>query len=178
VQINNCPLCKAPLELIVKVVCGRGVSFQLAKILKRKLESCATLLHLQSKALAVGVEFRGVHALDVGHAGLVLAAVLDTKGVLEDVGALGEVVDVEVRGGIFGGFVVAEAVLVFVAGEDIDGFGATGAMVFHVEVFHVTVGTQFDADHEFVTDFSFSVGREEFRAFFGVLFEVDGFCEF
>lgn len=47
------------------------------------------LLHFQSKTLAVGVELWSVHALDVGHTSLVLAAVLDANRVFEDVGAFG-----------------------------------------------------------------------------------------
>ena len=55
---------------------------------------------------AVAVEFRGVHALDVGDTGLVTAAVEHFHRVLEDVGALGKVVDEEVAGGVSGGLVV------------------------------------------------------------------------
>ena len=43
----------------------------------------------------MAVELGGIHALDVGHAGLVFALVLDTHAVLEDVDSLGQIVDVE-----------------------------------------------------------------------------------
>lgn len=125
----------------------------------------------------MGVELRGVHALDVGHAGLVLTTVLDAEGVLKDVGAFGEVVYVEVGGGVLGGFEVAETILIFVAGEDVDWLGTAGTVVFHVDVFHVAVDTEFDADYEFVTDCSFAIGREEFGAFLGGFLEVDGFIQ-
>ena len=44
----------------------------------------------------VAVELRGVEALDIGHAALVLALVLNTHTVFEDVDTFGKVVDVEV----------------------------------------------------------------------------------
>ena len=43
----------------------------------------------------MAVELGCIHALDIGHAGLVFALVLDTHAVLEDVDALGKIVDVE-----------------------------------------------------------------------------------
>ena len=44
----------------------------------------------------VAVKLGGVQALDVGHAALVLALMLDTHTVFEDVDTFGQVVDVEV----------------------------------------------------------------------------------
>jgi hypothetical protein len=54
----------------------------------------------QLKALRMAVELRGVHALDAGHAGLVIAPVLDAHGILEHVGALREVINEEMTGGV------------------------------------------------------------------------------
>jgi len=62
----------------------------------------------------MAVEFGSVHALDVGGAGLVPTLVNDARGVLEDVGALGQVVDEEVRSRIAGRLVVSQSILVLV----------------------------------------------------------------
>ena len=63
----------------------------------------------------MAVEFRCVHALDVRNAALVLALMLDAHTVLEDVDALGQLVDVEMRSGVTGRLVVAETILILVA---------------------------------------------------------------
>ena len=47
-------------------------------------------------ALGMTVEFRCVHALDIGHPGLVLALMLHPHIVFEHIDTLGQVIDVEV----------------------------------------------------------------------------------
>ena len=64
----------------------------------------------------MAVEFWCVHALDLCHSCLVAAFVLDSYRILEDIDALGQIVDEKVAGG----FVVVQAVLVFVFGRTTD----------------------------------------------------------
>ena len=72
-------------------------------------------LHRQRQALAVAVELRRIHALDLGDAGLVLAAKLDARRILEDVGALGQVINEEVARHVAGALVIGQAILILVA---------------------------------------------------------------
>lgn len=89
--------------------------------IKRKVG--AGLLNLEKDALGVAVELGGAHALDLRDAALVTAFELHAGGVLEDVGALCQVVDEEVAGGVASAFVVAAAVLVVVAAEHVNRLG-------------------------------------------------------
>ena len=99
----------------------------------------------------MAVEFRGVHALHVGHTGLVLAAMLDADGVFEDVHALGQVIEVEVRSRIAGRLVITETILILVSGKNVHGLGATTAMILQMDVLHIAVGAKFDPDDQFIT---------------------------
>ncbi len=71
----------------------------------------------QTHAGGVAVELGGVHGLDLGEAALILAAQLDAAGVFKDVNAFRQVIDEEMAGGVAGGFVIGQAVLVTVLGE-------------------------------------------------------------
>ena len=102
-------------------------------------------------ARRVAVELRRVQALDACHSALVLAFVLDADVVLEDVNALGQVVDVEVRGRVAGHVVIPEAVLILVLAEHVGGLGAAAALVLHVDVLHIAIGAEHEAHDEFVT---------------------------
>ena len=121
----------------------------------------------------MAVEFRCVHALDVRDTGLVTAAVEHLHRVLEDISALGQVVDEEVAGGIAGGFVVGQAVLIFVAGKHIDRLGAAAPLILQVDKFHVAVGSQNQAHNEFVSRLEIAVERLEHLTRFFVLTNVD-----
>ena len=123
----------------------------------------------------MAIELRGVHALNQSHAALVLAFVLDATGVFEDIRALGQVADEEVASGVFGRLVVAEAVLVFVAGEDVDGFGAAAPLVLHVDVLHVSIDTKDDAGDEFVANREGASHWLELGALLGIYLGVKGF---
>ena len=63
----------------------------------------------------MAVEFGCIHALDIGDAALVLAFVLNARAVFKRIDTFGQVVEVEVRGGVSGAFVVTTAVLILVA---------------------------------------------------------------
>ena len=74
------------------------------------------LLDFQNDALRMTVELRGVHALHMGHTGLIFSAVLNPDGIFEDIGALGQIIQVEMRCRVTGGLVIAQTVLIFVSG--------------------------------------------------------------
>ena len=74
------------------------------------------LLDCQTDALRMTVELRGVHALHMGHTGLIFSAVLNPDGIFEYICALGQIIQVEVRCGVTGGLVIAQTVLIFVSG--------------------------------------------------------------
>lgn len=100
----------------------------------------------------MAAEFGGVHAFDARHAGLVFAAELDPCRVLENVSTGAEEVDEEMARRVAGRFVVAKAILVTVAREDVHRFGAAAAVIAEVDVFEVAVAFEDDANDEFVTD--------------------------
>src|SRR5262245_62082582 len=109
-------------------------------------------IHSERQAFRVAVELGSVHALDVRDTGLVFATMLDARAVLEDVNALGQVIDEEVAGGVARAFVIGEAVLVFVLAEHVHRLGAAAALVLEMDVFHVAIDAQLDADDQFVAD--------------------------
>ena len=74
------------------------------------------LLDFQNDALRMTVELRGVHALRMGHTGLIFSAVLNPDGIFEDIGSLGQIIQVEMRCRVTGGLVIAQTVLIFVSG--------------------------------------------------------------
>ena len=98
----------------------------------------------------MAIELGCVHALHVGHAGLILPAVLNPDGIFEDIGSLGQVIQVEVRGRVPGGLVITKSVLILVTGKDVDRFGPASAVILHMNILHVPVGTQLDPDDQFV----------------------------
>ena len=71
----------------------------------------------------MAVEFRRVHALNLGHACLIAAAMLNAHGVFEDVNTLRQVVDEEVTGRVTSRLVVVQPVLKLVFREDVDRLG-------------------------------------------------------
>ena len=73
---------------------------------------CRKLLDFDREAFAVTIEFRRVHALDVGNPGLILAPQLNARRVLKNIRLLGKVVDEEVARRIARRFVVTESVLI------------------------------------------------------------------
>src|SRR5688572_5988009 len=111
----------------------------------------ARSIHGDRQAFGVAVELGRVHALDLGDAGLVTAFVLDARGIFKDVNSFRQVIDKKVAGGIAGRFVVAQAVLVFVARQDVNRFRATATLVFKVDVFHIAIHAQFDPHDQFVS---------------------------
>ena len=74
------------------------------------------LLDFQTYALRMTVELRGVHALHISHSGLIFSTMLNPDGIFEYIGALGQVIQVEVGCGVTGGLVIAQTVLIFVSG--------------------------------------------------------------
>ena len=74
------------------------------------------LLDFQNDALRMTVKLRGVHALHMGHTGLIFSAVLNPEGIFEYIGALGQVIQVEVGCGVTGRLIIAQTVLIFVSG--------------------------------------------------------------
>ena len=96
------------------------------------------------------VELGGVHALHVGHAGLILPAVLNPDGIFEDIRPLGQVIQVEVRGRVPGGFVITKPVLILVTGKDVNRFGTASAVILDVNVFHIAIGAKLDPDDQLV----------------------------
>ena len=74
------------------------------------------LLDFQNDALRMTVELRGVHALHMGHTGLIFSTVLNPDGIFEYIGALGQIIQIEVGCGVTGGLVIAQTVLIFVCG--------------------------------------------------------------
>ena len=54
--------------------------------------------------------------MHMGHTGLIFSAVLNPDGIFEYIGALGQIIQVEMRCGVTGGLVIAETVLIFVSG--------------------------------------------------------------
>jgi hypothetical protein len=62
------------------------------------------------------VELRGVYALHMGHTGLIFSTVLNPDGIFEYIGALGQIIQVEVGSRVTGGLVIAKTVLIFVSG--------------------------------------------------------------
>jgi hypothetical protein len=62
------------------------------------------------------VELRGVHALHMGHTGLIFSTVLNTDGIFEYIGAFGQIIQIEVGCGVTGGLIIAQTVLIFVSG--------------------------------------------------------------
>ena len=93
------------------------------------------LFHIQYQAFGMGIEIGRVHALDFGDAGLVAAFELHPQLVFKDIGAFGQVVDKEMAGCVFGRLVIGQAVMVAVAGEDIDRLKAAAAQILQVHVF-------------------------------------------
>ena len=76
----------------------------------------SVLLNFQTDALRMTVKLRGVHALHIGHTGLIFSAVLNTDGIFEYICSLGQIIQVEVGCGVTGGLVIAQTVLIFVSG--------------------------------------------------------------
>ena len=74
------------------------------------------LLDSQDDALRMTVELRGVHALHMGHTGLIFSTVLNPDGIFEYIGALGQIIQVEVGSRVTGRLVIAKTVLIFVSG--------------------------------------------------------------
>ena len=74
------------------------------------------LLDSQDDALRMTVELRGVHALHMGHTGLIFSTVLNTDGIFEYIGALGQIIQIEMGCGVTGGLIIAQTVLIFVSG--------------------------------------------------------------
>ena len=74
------------------------------------------LLNFQTDALRMTVKLRGVHALHIGHSGLILSTVLNPDGIFEYIGALGQIIQIEVGCSVTGGLVIAQTVLIFVCG--------------------------------------------------------------
>ena len=102
---------------------------------------------------------------------------LDAGGVFKDVGAFGEAIDEEVGGGVACAFVVGEAVLPFVAAEHVDRFGATSPLILHVDKLEVAVGTQFDANHQFISRGERTRDGFEDRSAFAGLLDPEGLSE-
>ena len=69
---------------------------------KREIWPNSQLFHCQEEAFRVAIEFRGIHALDFGHPGLIFAFVDHSSGVFENVDTLGQVIDKEMARGIAG----------------------------------------------------------------------------
>ena len=111
------------------------------------------LLDFQTDALRMAVKFRSVHALHMGHTGLIFSTVLNPNGIFEDIGALGQIIQIEMECGVTGGLVIAQTILIFVSGNDIDRFSSASTMVLHVNIFHVPVSTQFDPHDQFISHF-------------------------
>ena len=76
----------------------------------------STLLNFQPDALRMAVELRGIHALHMGHAGLIFTAVLDPDRIFEYISTLGQIIQIEVGCRVTGGLVIAQTVLIFVCG--------------------------------------------------------------
>ena len=76
----------------------------------------SALLDFQTDTLRMAVELRGIHALHMGHTGLIFSTVLDPDGIFEYIGALGQIIQIEVGCGVTGGLVIAQTVLIFVCG--------------------------------------------------------------
>ena len=74
------------------------------------------LLDFQTDASRMTVELGGVHTLHMGHTGLIFSKVLDPDGIFEYIGALGQIIQIEVGCGVTGGLVIAQTVLIFVCG--------------------------------------------------------------
>src|SRR6056297_1989305 len=104
---------------------------------------CKSLDH-DWNAFAVTVEFRCVHALDVGDPGFILTAKLDPSGILEHVRSLGQIVDKEVTGSVSRRFIIAQAILILVPRQHVDWLGSAPAVVLQMHVLHVAVGPQHD----------------------------------
>lgn len=72
------------------------------------------------------------------------------------------------RGGVAGHVVVPEAVLILVVAEHVGGLGAAAALVFHVDIFHIAIGAEYEAHDQFITTFEAAADGFELRAFRGV----------
>ena len=105
------------------------------------------------------VELGGVHALHMGHTGLIFSAVLNPDGLFEYIGALAQKIQVEMRCRVTGGLVIAQTVLIFVSGQNIDRFGSASAMVLHMNILHIPVGVQFDPNYQLISHFDGTPNR-------------------
>ena len=83
---------------------------------EQERKEAESLFHHQANALGVTVELGSIHALNVGHASLILAAVLYAHGIFKDIDSFGQVIQIEVRSRVAGGLIVTQAILVLVAG--------------------------------------------------------------
>ena len=100
----------------------------------------------------MGGEFGGVHALDSSDAVGEISFVGDAQWVFEDIGALAEIIEKEIGGGVFGGLVISEIVLPAVTGNYVFRFHGGGTHVFHMNILHGTIHTEFDTDLDAVAD--------------------------
>ena len=107
----------------------------------------------QGVAFGVTVKLRSIQALDAGHSTLVITLVLNAYAVFKDVGALRQVVDVEMRGCVAGALIVPKAVLIAIAAQHIRWLGPATTLVLHVNVFHVAVSTQDDPNNHLIANF-------------------------
>jgi len=125
------------------------------------------LLHHERQALAVAVETPARTCTGFGPRRLVLAAKLDAGRILEDVGALGQVINEEMAGDITGALVVGQAILIFVARDTFTArcrcrAGLSGARIPY------PVHPQLDANHQFVANVERAFDRLSTGPFGGV----------
>ena len=120
----------------------------------------------------MAVEFWSVHALKRGDPGLVLASVLNPHAVLKHIRAARQIVDKEVAGGVTSRFVVPQAVLVFVARQDVYRLSSAAPLVLQMDLFHIAIDSDFYPGYHFIAYLNRGGDRIDRRAVFGVLLHI------